>query len=81
VLRDGVGLNEVKIRTEAEIREKAFREGHCKGYGLAESKYKLNFRCSVCRAIIDVDNDATKKAIGRHLEEYGWGHAECIDRK
>lgn len=48
VLKVGVGLLEVKVRAEAEIRIKAFREGHRKGYELAEANYKCTFPCSGC---------------------------------
>lgn len=81
IFKIGLGLLEVKIRSEAEIREKAFREGHRKGYELAESIYKVTFPCSVCRETIPVEDKVTKEAVKKYLVQDGWGHADCINRR
>ena len=81
VLKVGVGLLEVKVRSEAEIRGKAFREGHRKGYELAESNYKCTFPCSGCGKTISVEGEAIKEAIKEYLVRNGWGHADCVNRR
>ena len=48
VMKIGVGILEVKMRSEGEIR----REWHRKGYELAESIYKLTFPCFGCGEMI-----------------------------
>ena len=81
IMRAGLGRLEVKIRSEAEIWEKAFRQGHRKGYELAESIYKVTFPCSVCGEAVPVEDNDTKEAIKKYLVRDGWGHADCIDRR
>ena len=77
IVEIAVGLLEVKIRSEAEIMEKAFKEGHRKGYELAESIYKVIYPCNVCREDIAVDTEEEKMAIKTYMRDKGWGHAEC----
>ena len=80
IMKVGLGLTEVKVRSEKEIRRKAYREGHIKGYELAQSIYKVTFPCAGCRREIEVRDDATKKAIREYMIRDGWGHAECVER-
>ena len=80
IMEIAVGLLEVKIRSEAEIREKAFREGHRKGYELAESIYKVTYPCNGCREDITVDTEEEKMTIKTFMPEKGWGHAGCRER-
>jgi len=77
VLKVGVGLLEVRMISEAEIRGKAFGEGHRKGYELAEANYNCTFPCSGCGKTISVED----KAIKEYLVRSGWGHADCVNRK
>jgi len=81
VYKAGLGVNEVKIRSEAEIREKAYREGHRKGYELAESIYRFTFPCAGCGREIEVDDEVKKKAIREYMRRDGFGHAECVNRR
>ena len=77
VLKIGVGLLEVKAGKELEIRGRGFLDGHMK----AKEKYLVSFKCSVCRETIEVTSDKTKEAIRRYLQEDGWGHADCVNRR
>ena len=80
IFKIGLGLLEVRIKSEAEIREKAYREGHRKGYELAESIYKFTFPCAGCGREIAVDDEVTKKAVREHMIRDGWSHSECVRR-
>ena len=80
IFETGLSLIEVKIRTEAEIRKEAYREGHFKGYTLAESIYKVTYPCSICKKVLEVTTEEEKKAIRRFMIDSGWGHAACHDR-
>ena len=80
ILEAGAGLLEVKIRSEEQVRQKAFQEGQIKGYKLAESAYNITFPCSVCGQIMEVSHIDTKKAVRKFLIDGRWGHEDCIDR-
>jgi len=80
VYKAGLGVIEVKVRAEEEIREEGYEEGQLSGYELAESEYKVTYPCSICRKSIEVTTDEEKKAIAKYMCEHGWGHADCIER-
>ena len=77
VYRNGLGVIEVKIRSEEEIREEAYEQGKIEGFEIAESIYKVTYLCSVCGKEIEVETDVAKKAIRRYMREHGWGHTDC----
>jgi len=81
ILKAGLGLIEVKIRTEKEIWQQGYDEGQVNGYELAESEYKVTYPCSICGESIEVTTDEEKKAIAEYMREDGWGHADCINRR
>lgn len=81
ILKAGLGLIEVKIRTEKEIWQQGYDEGQLNGYELAESEYKVTYPCSICGKSIEVTTDEEKKAIATYMREHGWGHADCINRR
>ena len=85
IVEAAVGLFEVKIRKEKEIRDQAFTEGNDKGveesYELAESLYKVMYPCSVCGKPIELDTPEQKEAASTYMTEHGWGHAKCHERK
>ena len=81
VLKAGLGLFEVKVRTEKEVKQEAYEEGQINGYELAESEYKVTYPCSICGESIEVTTDEEKKAIAEYMREDGWGHADCINRR
>jgi len=81
ILRIGVGLLEVKVRQEEQIREGAYEEGMEKGYELAFDQYSVSYPCSVCGKSITVESEEEKEFITRKMREARWGHADCLDRK
>jgi predicted CopG family antitoxin len=81
VLKVGVGLLEVKVRKEKEIRVQAYDEGWEKGASEAEELYSVSYSCSVCGEEIVVTTDEEKRAIKKYMREHGWGHANCINRR
>ena len=81
VLKVGVGLLEVKVSEEKEAKTQGYQEGFGEGYEWAESRYKVTYRCSVCRKTLEVTSVEEKEAVGRYMREHGWGHADCLDRR
>ena len=81
VLNVGVGLLEVKIRKEKEIRDQAYEEGWEKGVDEACNIFLVTYSCSVCGKEIEVTTDDEKRAIRTYMREYGWGHADCVNRR
>ena len=81
ILKVGLGILEVPVKKESEIREKAFTEGYSKGYVEAEILYKVTYHCRVCGKEIEVDTSEEMEAIARHMEEQGWGHSDCLARE
>ena len=80
VLKVGVGLLEVKVRKEKEIRDQAYEEGWEKGAVATEELYAVAYSCSVCGKKIVVTTDDEKRAIRTYMREHGWGHANCVKR-
>jgi len=59
ILKVGLGLIEVKMRAEEEVRE----EGKIDGYDLAEYVYKFSFPCSVCGKPVVLDTEEKKEPL------------------
>ena len=81
IFKDGLGLNEVKIRAEKEIREEAYVEGWDDGYEAAQDEYMVTYPCNVCKERIEVDSKEEKEAIARYMSEHGWCHLDCLKKK
>jgi len=81
VLSVGVGLQEVKIAEEKEIRDQAYEEGWEKGIEEACNIFLVTYLCSVCGEEIEVTTDDEKRAIKTYMRQYGWGHADCVNRR
>jgi hypothetical protein len=81
ILRIGVGILEVKARSEEEIRQEAYDEGQINGYEFAESEFKITYPCSACGGEMEVDTDWEKDAIRRFIKEQRWGHRKCLERR
>jgi hypothetical protein len=79
VLKRGLGLVEVKMRREEEIRREAYQAGWEQGYGDAYDEYMVEYPCSVCGKSIIADTKEEKEFIKRKMREEGWGHGDCID--
>jgi len=79
-LKVGLGLSEVKVRKEKEVRAQAYDEGYDDGYKEAKELYSVTFPCKVCRKMITVTDKNTKEAIRRYMLQHGWVHTSCINR-
>lgn len=77
ILRIGLGMLEVKVRKEKEIRQEAYEEGQLNGYELAEFEYKVTYPCSKCKRMMEVTTEGEKKAIRKFMVENGWHHGDC----
>lgn len=83
ILRIGLGMLEVKVRKEKEIRDRAYEEGYDKGYedaAKAGEEFVVPYRCVKCGEEIIVTTDEEKKAIAIYMRENGWGHGDCLNR-
>ena len=80
IVEIAVGLLDVKVRKEAEVRAQAYDEGYDEGYRDAEGLYKVTYPCKICKKTIEVMRVKEKEAIKRYMREHGWAHAECINR-
>lgn len=81
VLKIGLGILEVRVKEEAEVRKQGYDKGHRKGYAEAECLYKVTYPCSVCRDMLTVTGRAEKEAIRQYMQEHRWGHRACIEKK
>jgi len=80
ILEAGLGLFEVKVRSEKEIWQQAFDVGEESGINRAEEIYAITYKCSGCGEEMFVSTDEEKTAIRRFIKEQGWGHKECVER-
>ena len=81
IFKVGAGILELRVKEEEEIREEAFSRGYSEGYEEAESLYKVIYPCSVCKLALVVTTDVEKQAIKRYMQENGWGHKKCHERR
>jgi hypothetical protein len=80
ILEAGLGLFEVKVKSEKEIWQQAFDAGEESGINRAEELYAIRYKCSGCGEEMFVSTDEEKTAIRRFIKEQGWGHKECVER-
>jgi hypothetical protein len=81
VLKIGLGILEVRVKEEEEVREQGYAEGYRKGYADAERLYKVTYPCSVCRKMLTVTSGDEKEAIKQYMQEARWGHRACFEKK
>ena len=81
VYKTGLGVIQVKIRAEEEVRREAYDEGWEKGITGAVEAYMVTYPCSICGKSTEVTTEGEKKAIRGYMVEHGWGHADCINRR
>jgi len=81
ILKIGLGILEVQVKDEGEVRKKGHAEGYRKGYTEAEGLYKVTFPCSVCGKSIELTTREAKQAVTGYMRAHGWGHAACLERK
>ncbi len=79
IFKVGLGILEVKVRAEKEIKEEAYQEGIEDGYDCAQELYAVSYPCCVCKKTIEVESKEEKEAIAEYMTERGWGHSECIE--
>ena len=80
IVEIAVGLLEVKVGKEKEVRDQAYDEGYEKGYEEAEELYKVTYPCKICRKMITVTDKNVKEAIRRYMLQHGWVHTSCSNR-
>jgi hypothetical protein len=80
VLEVGVGLLEVKVGKERNIRQAGYDDGFEKGYKEAQARYMVTYPCKVCRKTLVVTSSKEKEAIKGYMLENGWGHTNCVKR-
>lgn len=81
VVKAGLGLIEVKIRSEEKIKLQGHDEGYEQAANSAYELWAVPYPCSICGEEIVVTTDEEKKAIATYMREHGWGHGDCIDRR
>ena len=81
IYKKGLGIKEVKIRTEKEIWQKAYDEGRDSIIDEAAEIFSVYYPCSKCGKEILVDTEEEKQAIRQYMFEHGWGHTDCPPKK
>jgi hypothetical protein len=81
ILKIGLGLLEARIEEKASIQKQARAKGYKEGYAEARRLHEVTYACSICGKTMAVTSDNAKQAIKKYLEEHGWGHAACHDKK
>jgi len=81
ILKVGLGLIKVKIRTEEEIRKEIYDDVLVEGHTLAVERFMVVYQCSECGRPIELDSPEEKKAAAQYMTEHGWRHSECHKRR
>ena len=79
VYKAGLGVIEVKVRAEEEVRQEAYDKGWEDGIEAAEGLYAVSCPCSKCGKKKTVTDEDEKKAICRFMMANRWHHADCND--
>lgn len=77
VLMAGLGLFEVKVRAEEEIRQQAYDEGWEKGVNSTWDLLAVTYPCAKCGKEMTVTTEEEKKAIRKFMIASGWHHGDC----
>ena len=80
ILKAGLGLIEVKIRSEEKIRLQGYDQGYEDAANAAYKLYAVSYPCSVCGKTIIVETKEEKEAIAKYMVEHGWAHGDCLNR-
>jgi predicted CopG family antitoxin len=80
ILKIGLGVLEVQVKKEEEVKKKAHTEGYRTGYAEAERLYKVTYLCAICRKPLVVTTTDEKEAIKTYMREHGWRHRACQER-
>lgn len=81
ILKLGLGELEVRVKKLEEARKQGRDEGYKKGFTEASLCYKVTYPCSVCGEVIEVTSQQEKQAISEFMQERGWAHQECLERR
>ena len=81
VLKIGLGILEVQAKEEGEVRKKGHAEGYKKGYAEAARLYMVTYPCRICGKTLMVTSGDEKEAIKKYMQEHGWGHKKCHERR
>jgi len=77
ILKIGLGILELKAKKD----EKAYSKGYRDGYRQAELEFKVTYSCSICGKIIALRSAKEREAARKYMEEEGWSHAECHEKR
>ena len=80
IVEIAVGLLEVKIRAEEEIRQGACDEGWEKGNTDAIEVYMVTYPCWVCGEPLELVSPEEEAAASKYMWQHRWGHAECVEQ-
>ena len=80
IYKKGLGIQEVKIRTEKEIWQKTYDEGYQKGVDGAVETFAIPYPCSKCGREMIVDREEEKKAIVEFIRKQRWICTDCFTR-
>jgi len=69
ILKEAVGL-----------QTKSIKNAYTKGYLMAQIKYTVTYRCSVCGEVIEITTSKEKKEVAQYMKEQGWGHGKCVNK-
>ena len=76
-MKIGLGILEVKVREEQQIREQAYAEGYDDGFKEARGTYEVTYPCRACGKTISIVSKNAKEAARRYMMEHGWVHTDC----
>ena len=79
VLRVGVGILKVKVKTESELREQIEDEVRRKVWQEAIEYFGVSYPCVGCGKEMVVDSEEEKLAIRKFLQDSEWGHSKCVN--
>ena len=77
ILKVALGLIEVKVRAEKEVRLEAYDEGWEKGVNSTWDVLAVTYPCGKCGKELTVDTEEEKKAIRKFIIASGWSHGDC----
>jgi len=77
----GLGKMEAQAKKLEQSRKKGYDEGYQKGYAEARLRYRVTYNCNICGEVMEVKSKEEKEAVTRYMQEKGWAHLECLERR
>ncbi len=68
VLKEAVGLQTPSTKNACT-----------KGYLMAQIKYTVTYKCSICGELMEITTAEEKKHVAQYMKEHGWGHGKCVE--